>query len=98
MYSGSSARLGSERDAAPLVGADLVLVDDPFQGGAVAEAVVEGFGRDCGERQRGVHRQAELSGMPGVSMKSRSPSSMPRRRRILEISDSLFSTVSLLLC
>ena len=29
----------------------MILVDDPFEGGAVAEAVVEGFGRDVGEGQ-----------------------------------------------
>ena len=28
---------------------DLVLVDDPFEGGAGAEAVIEGLGRDAGE-------------------------------------------------
>jgi hypothetical protein len=38
----------------------LVLVDDPFEGRAVAEAVVERFGRDCGERERGIYREAQL--------------------------------------
>lgn len=32
------------------VGLALVLVDDPFEGGAVAEAVVVGVGRDAGGR------------------------------------------------
>ena len=33
------------------VGGDAVLVDDPFEGGAVAEAVVEGGGGDAAEEQ-----------------------------------------------
>jgi hypothetical protein len=36
-------------DAATLVGRDLILIDDPFERGAVAEAVVEGFFRDVGK-------------------------------------------------
>ena len=60
MYSLFVLAVGIGRDAAPLVGAHLVLVDHPLQGRAVSEAVVEGFGRNAGERQRGVHRQAEL--------------------------------------
>ena len=36
------------------------MVDDLFQGAAVAEAVIENFGRDWGERQRGVDGEAEL--------------------------------------
>ena len=34
-------------DAAAFVGFDAVLVDDPFEGGAVAEAVGEGGGGDA---------------------------------------------------
>ena len=34
--------VGVVDDVGALVGGDLVLVDDPFEGGAVAEAVVEG--------------------------------------------------------
>jgi len=41
--------VGIGADAGAFVFGDLVLVDDPFEGGAVAEAVVEGFGRDVGE-------------------------------------------------
>ena len=47
MYWGSSGRLGSLVMPLRGVGADLVLVDDPFEGGAVAEVVVEDFGRDA---------------------------------------------------
>ena len=36
--------VGVVDDAAAFVGSDAVLVDDPFEGGAVAEAVVEGCG------------------------------------------------------
>ncbi len=43
--------VGVAGDAAAFVGADLVLVDDPFEPAAVAETVVEDFGRDLGERQ-----------------------------------------------
>lgn len=38
-------------DAAAFVGGDLVLVDDPFEGGAVAKTVIVGFRRDAGERE-----------------------------------------------
>ena len=41
--------VGVAGDAAAFVGADLVLVDDPIEGAAVAEAVVEDLGRDFGE-------------------------------------------------
>ena len=34
---------------------DLVLVDDPFERGARAEAIFEGLGRDAGERERWVY-------------------------------------------
>jgi hypothetical protein len=44
--------IGVAGDAATLVGADLVLVDDPIEGAAIAEAVVEDLGRDFGERER----------------------------------------------
>ena len=37
--------VGIVDDAGALVGGDLVLVDDPFEGGAVAEAVVVRGGR-----------------------------------------------------
>ena len=36
--------VGIVHDAAAFVGFDAVLVNDPFGGGAVAEAAVEGFG------------------------------------------------------
>jgi hypothetical protein len=51
--------VGVAGDAAALVGADLVLVDDPIKGAAVTEAVVEDFGRDFGERESsgGVQQQ-----------------------------------------
>ena len=38
-------------DAAAFVGGNLVLVEDSFEGGAVAELVFLGFGRDIFERQ-----------------------------------------------
>src|SRR5713226_675406 len=41
--------VGVVGDAGAGVGRDAVLVDDPFEGGAVAEAVVEGGGRDAAE-------------------------------------------------
>ena len=41
--------VGVGADAGAFVFGDLVLVDDPFEGGAVAEAVVEGGGRDAAE-------------------------------------------------
>jgi len=41
--------IGVAGDAAAFVGGDLILVDDPFEGGAVAEAVVLGFFRDAAE-------------------------------------------------
>lgn len=36
-------------DAGALIGGDPVLIDHPFEGGAVAEAVVEGFGWDAAQ-------------------------------------------------
>ncbi len=51
MYSGSSSRFGSEGDPAALVGADQVLVDDPIQRRAVAEAIVKRLARNAGQRQ-----------------------------------------------
>src|SRR5205807_2282757 len=50
-----SVRVGA--DAAAFVLVDLVLVDDPFQGAAVAEAVLERLRRDAGEGQRRVYAQ-----------------------------------------
>ena len=41
--------IGIVGDAAAFVGGDLILIDDPFEGGTVAEAVVVGFFRDFGE-------------------------------------------------
>src|SRR3712207_8059041 len=53
-------RSGVRGDAAALVGADLVLVDDPFQRAAVAQAIVERLGRDAAEGQGVVDRQGGL--------------------------------------
>ena len=53
--------VGVVGDAAAFVGGDLVLVDDPFEGGAVAEAVFEGFGRDAGEGEEVVEMSEVLS-------------------------------------
>jgi len=39
--------VGVAGDAAAFVGGHLVLIDDPIEGGAVAEAVVEDLGRDA---------------------------------------------------
>ena len=39
--------IGIGGDAAAFVGLDLVLVDDPFEGAAVAEAVAEGVRGGC---------------------------------------------------
>lgn len=47
--------VGVAGDAAAFVGADLVLVDDPIEGAAIAEAVVEDFGwnfRECEQNRR----------------------------------------------
>jgi hypothetical protein len=43
--------VGIVDDAGAWVGGDAVLVDDPFEGGTVAEAVVEGGGGDATEEQ-----------------------------------------------
>ena len=43
--------VGIVDDAGAGVGGDAVLVDDPFEGGAVAEAVLEGGGGDATEEQ-----------------------------------------------
>lgn len=58
MYSGSVARFGS-RDTTAGVGLDLVLVNDPVKGGAVAEAVVVRRRGQARERQGvvGDHRR-----------------------------------------
>ena len=47
--------IGVGGDAAALVGADLILVDHPIEGGMVAEAVVEGIGGDTGQCKRVIH-------------------------------------------
>ena len=60
MYSLFFGAVGVGFDAGAFVFGDLVLVDDPFEGGAVAEAVVEGFGRDWREGEGGVYGEAEL--------------------------------------
>ena len=52
--------VGVAGDSAAFVGADLVLVDDPIEGAAVAEAVVEDFGRDFRERERFVDLELGL--------------------------------------
>ena len=43
--------VGVVDDAGAGVGGDAVLVDDPFEGGAVAEAVIEGGGGDAAQEQ-----------------------------------------------
>ena len=48
---GGVGAVGVVGDAAAFVGFDAAVVDDPFEGGAVAEAVVEDFGRDAVERE-----------------------------------------------
>ena len=53
--------VGVAGDAAAFVGADLVLVDDPIERAAVAEAVVEDLGRDFAERERLVDLEDFLS-------------------------------------
>ena len=83
MYSRVVVAVGVGADAAALVFAHLVLVDHPFQGAAVAEAVVEDLRRDAGKRERLVHlqrrscpcsaassRRSYESGTPGVSIQS----------------------------
>lgn len=52
--------VGVAGDSGAFVGGDLILVDDPIEGAAVAEAVVEDFGRDFGERQGFVDFQLGL--------------------------------------
>ena len=47
MYSGSSSRFGSLVMPLRLSVANLVLVDHPIQGAAVAQAVAEDLGRDA---------------------------------------------------
>ena len=46
--------------AAALVGGDLVLVDDPFEGGAIAESVFVGLGRNTGEGEKRVVEKRSL--------------------------------------
>ena len=46
---GRGDAVGVVGDTGALVGGDLVLVDDPLEGGAVAQAVVEGGGWDAAE-------------------------------------------------
>ena len=52
--------IGVGGDAATFAGGDLVLVDDPVEGGAVAEAIMKSFGWDASECERGVHCEAEF--------------------------------------
>ena len=54
MYCGSSARLGSLTMPLRLSVLTAVLVDDPFEGGAVAEAVVEGCDGDAVQSEEAV--------------------------------------------
>ena len=54
MYCGSSGRLGSLVMPLRLSVLTRVLVDDPLEGGAVAEAVVEGCGGDAVEGEEAV--------------------------------------------
>jgi hypothetical protein len=49
---GVGGAVGVGADAGAGVFGDAVLVDHPFDGGAVAEAVFVGFGRDAGEGER----------------------------------------------
>jgi hypothetical protein len=49
--------VGVVDDAGARVGGDAVLVDDPFEGGAVAEAVVEGSGGDAAQQKEVVVAQ-----------------------------------------
>jgi hypothetical protein len=53
--------VGVVGDAAAAVGFDAVLVDYPFEGGAVAEFVVVDLGRDAVDGEEVVVRQAGLS-------------------------------------
>jgi hypothetical protein len=80
---GVVSAVGVAGDAAPFVGADFVLVDEPFQGGAVAEFVVKDAGRDAGQGEKVVvddggftgesfiFSTRQLRGYPGVSSFSR---------------------------
>ena len=47
-------------DAAAFVLLDLILIDDPLQGDAVAETVLECFRWDAGQSQRRVDAQGRL--------------------------------------
>ena len=53
--------VGVVGDAGALVGGDLVLVDDPVEGGAIAEAVIEAGGRDAGEGEWRSERRFPMS-------------------------------------
>ena len=57
---GGVGAVGVESDAATGVFGDLVLVDDPFEGAAVSEAIFEDLGRDAGEGEGGVDDQGAL--------------------------------------
>jgi hypothetical protein len=46
--------VGVVDDAGALVGRELVLVDDPFERGAVAEAIFGDLGRGAAQREEGV--------------------------------------------
>ncbi len=52
--------VGVVDDAGAGVGGDAVLVDDPFEGGAVAEALVEGGGGDAAQQQEVVIAELDL--------------------------------------
>ncbi|HWE85137.1 MAG TPA: hypothetical protein VG267_09345 [Terracidiphilus sp.] len=52
--------VGVVDDAGVLVGGDAVLIDDPFKGAAVAEAVFLDLGRDAAEGEEGVVLELSL--------------------------------------
>ena len=60
MYLRVVLAVGVVDDAGAFVGGDLVLVDDPLERGAIAEAVVEGGGRDAVEGEEVVVDEAGL--------------------------------------
>lgn len=74
---------GVAGDAGAFIGVDLVLIDDPFEGGAVAERVVEDFGWDACEGD-GVVDDEGVADTPRIEM--RLPRSFdPRFLRPLEV-------------
>jgi hypothetical protein len=50
------------RDPGARVGVDLILVNNPFQRGAIAELIVEDFGRNAFEREELVIKDSTLVG------------------------------------